>query len=483
MLQLKGYFSHFNLEIPMEQHPVPRNISSFQFHLVGDMTLRQFLYLAGGAVCGFLIIKFFPLSGLLKWPMAAVFTFGGLAFAFLPIQERPLDKWLLAFIKSINSPTQYLWQKEAHIPDVLLKSYYTSVIKTLPQSHQQAHTEAKKKLEMYLSSLPATVHQTINSREKSYLDSTLNLFSQADSGPQAMSANSVQAVLQPISQPGFTKPQTLPVDGPINIPSRPVKIELGRQVVANVKTAPIGKTSVKEEKEEIITKILEAKPETIKSTVPETKIEFNPPTFAEASAGKPIIQISAPRPDATKLENVVKEKEKLEQELKKLKEELIQSQAVVRKAEVLRDKPDVIKPQAAPEKKEPTIKTVTPKTALDEFGIPKLPQVPNLIMGVIKDTQGKQLPNIILTIKDTKGTPQRALKTNRLGQFSTATPLQNGTYFIEAEDPLKRYIFDIAEINLTGKVFLPIEMDAKGEKELMREKLTKEIFGTQGATL
>jgi len=177
----------------------------------------------------------------------------------------------------------------------------------------------------------------------------------------------------------------------------------------------------------------------------------------------------SPREDS-KLSGILAEKEKLELELKQLKDELEKSR-----------KPDIVKPQLAPEKKVPTIKTVTLKTAVDEIGIPKLPQVPNIIMGVIKDTQRKILPNIILTIKDTKGVPHRALKTNRLGQFSTATPLQNGTYYIEAEDPLKRYVFDIGEINLTGKVFLPIEMTAKGEKELMREKLTKEIFGNPRA--
>ena len=81
----------------MEQHPVPRNISSFQFHLIGDMTIKQFAYLAGGTFFGFLIVKFVPLNALFKWPMAAIPFFSGLAFAFLPIAERPLDKWLVAF--------------------------------------------------------------------------------------------------------------------------------------------------------------------------------------------------------------------------------------------------------------------------------------------------------------------------------------------------------------------------------------------------
>ncbi|MBI5452341.1 hypothetical protein HY945_02675, partial [Candidatus Gottesmanbacteria bacterium] len=135
------------------------------------------------------------------------------------------------------------------------------------------------------------------------------------------------------------------------------------------------------------------------------------------------------------------------------------------------------KPKEAPEEKEPTIKTISPKKAAVEMGITNFDQHPNIITGVIKDPQKKILPNIILTIKDKNQMPLRALKTNKLGQFATATPLPNGIYFLEAEDPLKRYVFDIAEITLSGKVFLPIEITAKGEKELMREKLSKELFG------
>jgi len=34
----------------MEQHPIPQQISSYQFKLVGDMTLAQFGKAAGGIV-------------------------------------------------------------------------------------------------------------------------------------------------------------------------------------------------------------------------------------------------------------------------------------------------------------------------------------------------------------------------------------------------------------------------------------------------
>lgn len=475
----------------MEQHPVPRNISSFQFRLIGDMTLKQFFYMAGGAVAGFLILKFFPLPPLVKWPMAAIPTFGGLAFAFLPIQERPLDKWLVAFIRSINSPTQYLWHKDSNIPDILLRSVSTTV-RALPQSHQAAHEEAKRKLESYLATLPSAPHQTINNREKNYLDKTMQLFS--TTGGSAAYA----PIVQPSVLPGIVLPQVASINRfPVNTTNRPVKIDSGVPVVPNIKTVPIGRFSEEKVKTEVV------KPQPVQPLQQASK----PATIINQQVvNKPAVQTTAPaktedkikseipaitsqtrtdvkakteevkKEDESKMKNIIAEKEKLEEELKKLKVELSNSK---NPPESILNKPDVIKPQPAIEKKEPTIKTITPKTALNEIGIPKFPQVPNLIMGIIKDMQNKQLPNIILTIKDTKGIPQRALKTNRLGQFSTATPLSNGTYHIEAEDPLKRYVFDIAEINLTGKVFLPIEIDAKGEKELMREKLTKEIFGAQ----
>jgi len=137
-----------------------------------------------------------------------------------------------------------------------------------------------------------------------------------------------------------------------------------------------------------------------------------------------------------------------------------------------------LKANPAPEKG-PHIKVVSPKSIATEVGMVNYQQAANLIAGIIKDPQRKLLPNIILTIKDKSGLPVRALKTNKLGQFATATPLPNGTYLLEVEDPLKRYVFDVAQISLSGKVFLPIEIIAKGEKELMREKLTKELFGNQ----
>lgn len=93
-----------------EQHPVPQQISSYQFRLVGDMTLKQFFQLAAGAVIG-LIIYSLPLPGFFKWPLIVIAVTGGAAFAFLPIQDRPMEQWLVAFFRSIYAPTIFVWRK------------------------------------------------------------------------------------------------------------------------------------------------------------------------------------------------------------------------------------------------------------------------------------------------------------------------------------------------------------------------------------
>lgn len=94
----------------MEQHPIPQQISSYQFRLVGDMTLKQFFQLAGGIVVGLLFYSS-PLLPIIKWPFAIVSVILGVALAFLPLEERPLEKWIFAFFRAIYAPTLYYWEK------------------------------------------------------------------------------------------------------------------------------------------------------------------------------------------------------------------------------------------------------------------------------------------------------------------------------------------------------------------------------------
>lgn len=99
----------------MDQHPVPQNISSYEFHLVGDMTLKQFFQLAGGVLAGIVLYRL-PLPFILKWPLIIVAVLVGILLAFVPISGRPFSQWLTAFIKAIYTPTQYIWNPNSTSP-------------------------------------------------------------------------------------------------------------------------------------------------------------------------------------------------------------------------------------------------------------------------------------------------------------------------------------------------------------------------------
>ncbi len=94
----------------MEQHPVPQNVTTFQFRLIGDMTIKQFGYLAGGAILAFISYKL-PLPFFFTWPMTVLFGLLGFGFAFVPIEERPMDVWVLSFLRNVYSPTQFIWHR------------------------------------------------------------------------------------------------------------------------------------------------------------------------------------------------------------------------------------------------------------------------------------------------------------------------------------------------------------------------------------
>lgn len=96
----------------MEQHPVPQNVTTFQFRLIGDMTIKQFGYLALGAIFAYICYKL-PLPFFFTWPLTLFSALLGFGLAFVPVEERPMDIWIRSFIKNVYNPTQYVWQKRA----------------------------------------------------------------------------------------------------------------------------------------------------------------------------------------------------------------------------------------------------------------------------------------------------------------------------------------------------------------------------------
>ena len=102
---------------------------------------------------------------------------------------------------------------------------------------------------------------------------------------------------------------------------------------------------------------------------------------------------------------------------------------------------------------------------------PSIPDFPNLITGITKDARGNAISNILVEVKDKEGNPVRAFKTNEFGRFASATPLVNGTYTIEFEDPKSQNKFEKGIVNVTGQIIKPIEVISLDTREELRRSL------------
>lgn len=135
----------------MEQHPIPRQITSFEFKLIGFMTLKQFLYLVIFAPLGYIMYFIFPipfLNVLVGIATAAL----GVALAFVPINDRPLDIWIRNAWKRLNSPTQYTYHKN-NSPVALFQNLYF-----VSDPHVSlAHVESQQMLKAYLEKTKQTI--------------------------------------------------------------------------------------------------------------------------------------------------------------------------------------------------------------------------------------------------------------------------------------------------------------------------------------
>lgn len=306
----------------MEQHAIPQQITSYEFKLVGEMTLKQFGKAAGGIIIA-LIINASPLVFFIKWPLIFIFAVGGLAMAFVPFQDRPLDVWLRAFIKSIYSPTIYIYQKKA-------QSNWLDIDLT-----KQIDSDKEDKVK---EELPVK------------------------------ESHKVQEFIE-------------------SLPS----IEREDQIIMSSKddTDLVEKTETKNQV--IMSQPNNGDTDLVEKTVEETVEEE---TVAPA--------------------NLDLKREKLE---------------------------------------------ATGKAVFGEIPMPDLPEQPNLVVGMVTDSNGKIIEGAIVEIQDKEGNPSRVLKTNQLGQFKTSTQLATGEYLIVTEKD--GFNFDRVEVSLNNEIVKPIKIIAK----------------------
>jgi len=215
----------------MEQHPIPQQISSYQFKLVGDMTLKQFFQVAGGVIVS-LIFYSTPLHPIIKWPIILFSAGLGAAMAFLPFQERPLEKWIIAFFRSIYSPTLYTWKKTEKPPIFYTEEAVVPAITAIPASSNTQTTDKNT--------------TNLEEAEKSFLSKIGGLWN-VSATPANTPAQPTVAQPQQVNTPvvpntSFAQPTVTQVSNPEPVktaPSVPTPLSVPQQVPTVItKSAP-----------------------------------------------------------------------------------------------------------------------------------------------------------------------------------------------------------------------------------------------------
>jgi hypothetical protein len=501
--------------LTMEQHPVPQNVTTFQFRLIGDMTLKQFWYLAGGAVLAYICYKL-PLPFFFTWPLTLVCALGGIGFAFVPVEDRPMDVWVMSFFRSVYNPTQYIWEKTAQQTEpkpVEIARSAPVVPATSPLAQvapQQTITaqQSTPKVAPVIITAPQASHAALPQK-----------FIAPTPTPQPMPK------IQPVGasfHPQSPQPAAQPPVPKIQVPTPPQTPGNATQVPKPPKSHgfnPFGwllglfaskpkPTAPKPVSHAAAQSYPDVFANTPTPSITGSRLVLEQQSAAAQPAKPPVPNLQATQVDneaqkkahalEDKLTNLQKElqtktitearilelqkqltevlgeRQRMEHEITELRQRVSQPQNTINQVP-MRSATTEVQPAM---RQAPTVKIVTPDSAI-RAGLPRLTTFPNVVTGIIKDHENNMLPGVLVTVRDKTDIPLRALKTNKLGQFAASTPLPNGTYVIEVEDPRKLYTFDRAQISLNGAVLPPIEIIAKSKRQVDREKLAKEIFGNQ----
>ncbi|MFH1566154.1 MAG: PrgI family protein [bacterium] len=484
------------------QHPVPQNIMSVEFKLVGDLTVRQFVYLVIGGITVYLsFISKLPF--LWKWSLILFSGFGSLALAFVPFGDRGLDQWIKNFIKSITTPTQRVWRKTLEPPEYFLSDYAESVKREVVAL---APAKSRRAITSYLENSTQPTRFPIDKKEEDFfkrinfdIDIPKNLKSVVSvktlpkteiipkSFTEKVETKKIQKQYTPVESNISRALKHIPLEGEIVLPKRIKKVE--------VSVLPVKEVSDEEHRKELLKKAVE-----LREALKRAKEKFTPEGAVlpanELVLGEEKGTVLEKEKQLQEVANALRKENKiLFSEINSLKTQMqgldktketykTQLSVYEKRIKDLEEKKDLVEETIQTKIVEPSSDSATPNPNNENIEIVKklsdavtketknaeyqkrkviepVSVSPNVIWGTVKDKNGHLLENATLIIRDENDTPIRALKTNKLGQFMGATPLNNGNYKIEVLN--NENSFDIIKVSLTGKAVKPLEFLTKNK--------------------
>jgi hypothetical protein len=132
-----------------KQHPIPQNFMDVEFKIIGDLTMRQFIYLVAFGGPAYLIFTS-AINPLIKWPTFAFLAFITFVLVFVPIDDRGADEWVVNFIRAVFGVNERVWKKSPIIP----KAFSMESVKFIQAGWiATSATENRRKVEEYIGKI------------------------------------------------------------------------------------------------------------------------------------------------------------------------------------------------------------------------------------------------------------------------------------------------------------------------------------------
>lgn len=415
----------------MREHPIPQDITSYRFHLVGNMTLKQFAEMVVGAILA-LIIYGTTLPVFIKWPLMALFFGMGAAAAFVPIEERPLDHWILVFFQALYKPTKFFWQKKPTVPEAFNFQSEADRTHQAPAVNIDVAPLKRHKTTEFLLSLPQQPDEQDDwdIAQQSQVQQILNSFSTinvpAQSTPKKITRPDLKVRVRTLQA---ATPQII-FDGQQRQQSAATNFPSPADITLSSAAADL--------------------------TTDQTFTENSDKLTALTSTDLATQQASSPEPTISAADNsaVTNFPANNQPELTTANQPLTE---VTNSADqVITDSPAATQPNSDPELNQ-TASTSSPDTALAKLAQIKIDPDAKMA-GIVTDSRGQLIDNALIEIKSPTGQIVVAVQSNALGQFSFSGFLAPGEYLINTTK--NGYDFETYQITYQGKTLPPMAIQA-----------------------
>jgi hypothetical protein len=399
-----------------------------EFKLFGNLTVRQFAYVAGTFISALVIYSVLPQIAAI--PVIVIVVFIGLALALLKVNDQPFSVWFGNFVRSMFTSQRRVYSKSAKKSKYLAKANpsppATAKYKQLAEKVRDVKVKGETqsdgsryvKFDRNVESKEEEVEDIMGSGRKQSLDkyfsnavdTSLSKYQLKSAGKNLASTKTAEENEELVGK-GEVKINSLKSaqQRPLNTDNSKAKSDNSFRPPGNAQPKPKTQSEKAETNDEKV-----AKDEGERQEQGQQNQAANPAPVAKTEQP---VQSNPPEATSDKKVNTA--------------EELTANEDTKKTAQVDQKQQSVIQPQP---KSPPPPQPQPAQTKQDTAGLQVMKRLrPNQIAGFVVDKEGQPIAKAQVLIKDAKGMLLRSAYTDFHGKFIVPSPLPSGSYLLEVQ--------------------------------------------------